>query len=372
MRYAFLVLMALHALVHLMGFVKAFELLKVPQLKHGISPAGGLLWLGAALLILSSLIALNTWPKWWWALAAAALVFSQAAIATSWEDAKFGSLLNVVLLLGVVYGFLTQGPESFRAEVERDVARGDAIPRETRVVTEADLAPLPAPIQHYLRATGAVGKPRVRNYRVRFKGRMRSGPDAAWMPFEAEQQSFVEPPRRSFLMRATRSGLPVEALHRLAEGAASMRVRLLGAFTMVNASGPVMDRSETVTLFNDMCILAPGTLIEPSIRWQLLDARRVGASFTHGANTVAATLEFDADGLLSNFTSDDRSRSSPDGRTFFRQRFSTPVRGYREYGAHKLASYGEAHYHPPEGEFAYGEFHMLDVEFNVPNPGAAR
>jgi hypothetical protein len=95
-----------------------------------------------------------------------------------------------------------------------------------------------------------------------------------------------------------------------------------------------------------------------------LDALSVRARFTHGSNTIAATLFFDTAGRLVNFESDDRSRSAPDG-TFTRLRFSTPVRDYRDFGPLHLAGYGEARWRLPEGEFTYGEFTMLDVVANV-------
>ena len=56
-----------------------------------------------------------------------------------------------------------------------------------------------------------------------------------------------------------------------------MRVKLLGAIDMVDARGEVMDRSETVTLFNDMCILAPATLLAPESHgepWKLIKPKR--------------------------------------------------------------------------------------------------
>jgi hypothetical protein len=366
--WAFAIVMVLHALIHALGFVKAFDLVDLPKLQQTISRPLGIAWLAAAVLLLGAMVALRVWPRWWWLVGAAALLVSQAVITASWSDAKFGTLANLILLLGVVYGFLTQGPLSFGAQFDRDGALGIARRLDARIVTEADLAQLPEPLRRYLRATGVVGQPRVSNYRVRFRGRIRSALGAPWMPFEARQLSFIQPPARLFLMRATMRGLPVEAFHRLLEGAATMRVRVLGAFTLVDASGAVMDRSETVTLFNDMCILAPGSLLEPSIRWQAIDSRSARAEFTNGSNKITATLEFDAEGLLTNVVSDDRSRLSADGRSYAEQRFSTPVRDYRSYRAHRLASYGEAHYHPPEGEFAYGEFEMLDVQFNVGLP----
>jgi uncharacterized protein DUF6544 len=81
--------------------------------------------------------------------------------------------------------------------------------------------------------------------------------------------------------------------------------------------------------------------------------------------TIAATLVFSDDGLLTNFISDDRSRSSPDGKVFTRLRFSTPVRDYRDFGTVRLASHGDARWSLPEGEFTYGEFDLVSVSYNV-------
>jgi hypothetical protein len=146
-----------------------------------------------------------------------------------------------------------------------------------------------------------------------------------------------------------------------------MQVKIAGVVQLVDAQGPVMDRSETVTLFNDMCILAPGSLLSPSITWEPIDARSARARFTNGAHTITATLLFDDQGLLTDFVSDDRSRASGDGRTFTPLRFSTPVRDYRQYGPVRLASHGEARWHAPapEGEFTYGEFELLEISYDV-------
>jgi hypothetical protein len=212
-----------------------------------------------------------------------------------------------------------------------------------------------------------VGQPLINNYRIRFRGRIRSGPDARWMPFEADQQSFVDNPARLFWMRATMMGIPIDGLHRLADGHATMRIKPLGAFAIVDVAGPEMDQAETVTLFNDMCILAPGTLVDPAITWEYLDGRTAKARFTYASHTISATLFFDEQGLLRDFVSDDRL-ASPDGSAFKRWRWSTPVTEYRPYGPCQLAARGEARWHPPEGEYVYGEFEMLEVQYNRRRP----
>ena len=368
MRWVFALVIVVHGLIHVMGLVKGFGLAELPQLTLPITRGMGVVWFLAALLCLASVVALFAWPRGWWALGLAAVVLSQFVIITAWSDAKFGTVPNIVLLLAAVYGYLTLGPASFRAQFERAATAGIERPSSAPLVTEADLAPLPEPVRRYLRATGMVGQPRIHNYRLRFRGRIRSGPDNRWMPFVANQQSFADVPTRLFLMDATFLGVPVQAFHRLSGGHATMVVKAVGAVTIVDESGPEMDRAEAVTLFNDMCLLAPSTLLEPSIAWEAVDARTARARFTNGANTIAATLVFDDEGLLTNFFSDDRSRSTPGAKAFVPQRFSTPVQEYRRFGPYRLVARAEARWHPPEGAFAYGEFEVLDVAYNIREP----
>jgi hypothetical protein len=137
-----------------MGFVKAFGYAKLPQLTQPISREMGLLWLAAGLLVVASAVILVARPRGFWIVGAVALVVSQGVILWAWRDAWAGTGVNIVLLLAVAYGWFTEGPTSFRAQFERDVAAGLARPLQTHVVTEADLTGLPEPVRLYLRATG--------------------------------------------------------------------------------------------------------------------------------------------------------------------------------------------------------------------------
>lgn len=366
MRWTLVGLFVVHGLVHLMGFAKAFGYADMSQLTVPISPPWGVLWLLACGLLLSAAWMLAIGARDYWVVAALGLVVSQILIVTAWQDAWVGTLVNGVLLIVVTHGLLTEGPWSFHARYLRDVRAGLARPNApSTLVVETDLAPLPEAVRRYLRVSHVVGQPRVRTYHVRFKGRIRSAPDTSWMPFEADQQSFVDEPTRLFLMRGRMRGIPVEAFHRLIDGHATMHVKLAGLVSIADASGDEMDRAETVTLFNDMCVLAPGSLVGPGIMWEPMDANTVRAHFTHRGHTITATLFFDADGRLVNFESDDRARALPDGTTT-KARFSTPLRDYRAFGPLYLAGYGEARWSLPDGVFTYGEFTLVDVVTNEP------
>lgn len=347
-----------------MGFSKAFGYVELPQLTQPISRAMGVLWLTAALFLLATAAAVLLWPRGWWVLGALALIASQGVLATSWSDAKFGTAANLVLLVGVLYGFAARGPMSLRAEYERCLNLAGPV-TSAEVLTETDLAALPEPVQRYVRRSGALGQPRIRNFRATWVGRIRSSATSPWMTFRAEQLNTFDTPRRFFKMEATMKGLPVDVLHAFDERGATMRVKLLSAISMVDARGPDLTRAETVTLFNDLCILAPGALVSPRVAWERIDAHRARARFTLRANAISAELRFNALGELVDFISDDRLAGSPDGRTFTRLRWSTPLRGYAHVGPARVATRGEAVWHPASGAFAYGEFELASLAYNV-------
>jgi len=364
MRWFFVALLAVHGLLHLLGFAKAFGLAELAQLTRPVSKTQGILWLVATLAFLLTAVLALAAPRSWWALAFGAVALSQIAIVTAWPDAKFGTVANVLVLAGAVYGCASQGPSSFRAEYLREVRKRAALPLTNTLVREADLESLPEPVRRYLQVTGSVGLPRVEQLRATWMGRIRASADEPWMEFTAEQHNYPDEPARFFLMDATRSGLAVDVLHAFHEHAASMRVRLLSMFPLVDARGPELDRAETVTLLNDLCLLAPSALLGSAAQWEAVDEASARITYTVGSNTVSALVSFDESGELVDFVSNDRLAASSDGKQFTQKRWSTPVTEYRSFGRRRVFTRGEARWHGPEGAFSYLEIELVDLEVN--------
>jgi hypothetical protein len=118
MTTVFAIVLVVHGVIHLLGFAKAFGLAELPQLTQPISSGFGVLWLLAALLFLATAATLFTWPRGWWAIGACAIVVSMSVVVLSWTDAKYGALGNTIALVGVIFGFLAQGPISLKADFD--------------------------------------------------------------------------------------------------------------------------------------------------------------------------------------------------------------------------------------------------------------
>jgi hypothetical protein len=359
MKIIFTLLVAIHGLIHFIGFAKAFGYGNITQLTKEIPKPIGILWLATTLLLIVVAI-LFIWRKDEWSLLAViAAIVSQILIFTVWQDAKFGTIPNLIIIAVAVLSLgITNFENTFHQDVRLNLMRTNRLP--TELLTETDIQPLPESVQRYLRSANVINKPKVKNVRIVFEGKMRDkGKD--FFPFTSEQYNFFDEPTRWFFMKGQMFGLTVPGYHKYSDAKATMDIRLFGLFPIVQQSGAILDKTETVTLFNDMCLMAPATLIDRRIQWQSIDRNSVRAIFTNQGITISAILYFNDRGQLINFRSDDRTAIA-DMKQY---PFFTPVSDYQNINGINVMKHGEAVWGYPDGNFTYGKFALKDIEYNV-------
>ncbi|MDR3610518.1 MAG: hypothetical protein P4L27_08155 [Ignavibacteriaceae bacterium] len=354
-----LLIFVIHGMIHLLGFIKAYKITEVDQLTKEISKPMGLFWLLAAVLFTITFILFLLNNKLCLITGSGAVIISQLLIFYSWQDAKFGTIANIVIILILIIGY---GSWRFENQYNRDVAgalkRTDKI--KSAMVTESDIQSLPLIVQKYLRYTGVINKPRVENVKIIFDGEMR-GKGKDWFTFSSEQYNFFDTPTRLFYMKGNIMKITVPGYHAYKNGTATMRIKLFGLIPIIDIKGRALDTTETVTFFNDMCIMAPAALIDKRIKWEEVDSTCVRGIFINNGIRISALLYFNDLGQLINFISDDRYEVSD----MKKYRFSTPVSEYKEMNGIRIATHGETVWQYPEGNFTYGKFDLQSIEYNV-------
>ncbi len=361
-KYILTAVIILHGAIHLMGFVKAFHFAEINQLTLPISRPAGIFWLITSLLFIVSALIFISGKDWWIYTGAAAVVISQVLIISSWHDAKYGTAANLIIIAALIiaWGFIR-----FEADFRRDAAETIKASSDTKsdILTEDAISDLPLPVQKYLRFTGSVGKPVPRNMKVVFTGKMREK-GKEYFGFESVQYSTFNPHSRLFFMKAQMYGMTVPGYHRYRDETAVMNIRIFGLIPVVYHSGEVMNKTETVTLFNDICLMAPAALINQDIKWEEIDSLTAKAVFTNGKITISAILFFNENGSLKDFKSFDRT----DIGRMKELPFTTPVHKYADVNGRKVVSEGDAVWHYDEGAFTYGRFFLKEIEYNTPIP----
>lgn len=348
MKILFLVLILLHAGIHFIGLRKA-------------TPFGWLWVVTGILLVLFAYLYFSN-AKYAWLPGIVAILISQWLILSNWNEARYGSLLNLLLLVLVVVEF---GAFRMLKKFDRLVESGFNAPATnlSQLITEADMMHLPLIVKKYLYYTNFVGKRKVFNFRALFKGGMRSNPGDSYMPMKTIQYNFTEEPSRFFRFTATKAGLPVCGIHTYDNSGAIFNVKLLNWFSIIDAKGDQLKQAETVTVLNDFCFIAPGALIDKRIQWEQVNDTVVIARFTNPPFTVSASLHFTQEGQLFNFVSNDRFET--DGKTYKNYPWTTPVSAYKELNGYRLGTKAGLWYDRPDGKFQYGDLELVEVIYNI-------
>ncbi len=361
MKRFLLILIVFHGLIHIAGFSKAFNLEHVNIIIQNVSKIFGFFWLAAAILFFITALLLFLNKKIWLVFSLLAVALSQYLVFAYWQDAWFGTVANAIILLGTIGSFISWNfSNKYKREVTRYLKQNNSIAEV--LLNEADIQNLPEPVKKYLHYCGVLNKPKVKNFKVEFSGQIRKDSQSEWMPFTSEQYNFVQASTRLFFMNATMKHMPVAGFHCFENGKAFMDIRLLSFFKVQYQSGKEMNISETVTFFNDMCCMAPAALIDTRIQWLETNGNKVKACFTDNNISITAWLYFKENGELINFISDDRFATV--NKEMKRFPWSTPLTDYKEFNGHMLASYADAKYHYPDGEFTYGNFKAENIRYN--------
>jgi hypothetical protein len=267
-------------------------------------------------------------------------------------------LAALIMVVGIISRLLSI-TKIYKTEVIKEL-KSESFERDT--LTQADIDFLPQPIQKYLNYVGVIGKEKIHNVRVSFVGDFKLDIKQNWMKCKAEQYDFFENFNRMFYIKVNMFGVPVEGRDLYYKGKGNMLIRLASLITIANDKGPEMDIAEMVTLFNDMCLFAPASLIDKRIQWQTIDSLTVKGIFEKNGQKVSAVLFFNEKGELINFTTNDRYYIS--GKNYKKVEWSTPVKNYSKFAGIKVPVEAEAIWHFTEGDFCYAKFKLKEIEYN--------
>jgi hypothetical protein len=273
---------------------------------------------------------------------------------------------RVVVTLAVVA--LGAGLAAFAARVtfERRIAEETAAllaasaTHQPAVVTENDLAPLPEPVQRWLRWAQVVGAPRPATVRLTQEGRFRLGPERAWMPFTATEVFTTDPP--GFVWTTEMQlfpGVDIVGRDRYANGEGSIEMRVLGLIPVATASGPRLDQGALLRYLNEI-MWFPAAALSPAITWDTAGPDAATATIADRGLTVRATFFFDAQGRPV-----DMRAERYDLATGALHVWTTPLRAWGELAGVRVPTEGSGVWLYPDGDFAYIDLRITGIEYDV-------
>lgn len=363
MRTAFLILVFLHALIHLLGFVKGFGLREVKELTLPISRPMGLLWLVATLLFILYGALCIMQNRYAWAVGLAAVLVSQSVVILFWADARFGTIANVLILLVVTVQW---GQFRFHNQVENEIRLllSSQPPTSEHILEQQHLSGLPEPVRKWLERSGAVGRPHIRTGRVTQRAEMKMKPDQQdWMAATAEQYTTTDPPGFIWTVDAKMNPfLGFSGRDRFAEGAGAMLIKLHSLIPVVKETGEKLDEG-TAQRFLGELVWFPSLALSEHVRWEELSDTSAKATFEHAGTVASGTFYFRSNGEFIRYAALRYMGNDPDSK---RHEWVLDVKGYRTFEGFRVPAEMTATWKLPEGDWIWLKLRIMDIRYDEP------
>jgi len=370
MKWALVFILAIHGLIHLMGFVREFNLATISgfsgetmiPLSKPVSTISGALWLAACATFLATAIGFLLHRDWWMPGLAAVLV-SQALIVLYWKDAKWGTIANILVLLPVLVS-LAEWKFTKSVNKEIDTFLSEPISANT-MITQERLSGLPVPVQKWLRRSGILGKEMTQSVRLKQKGLMRLKPESNnWVEASAVQYFRWDKPAFIWKVKMNMMPLvPVTGRDRLENGKAAMQIKAFSLIPIVNQTdAPKLNESAAQRLLSEIC-WSPFAALHPSIAWEAIDETTARA--TIHLNDVSGTVmfRFTEEGDLVACQADRYKDSDEKAK---REKWEVINTRYGVLNGIRMPLESEVTWKLKDGDFTWFKIIITDIEYNTP------
>ncbi|PRY10180.1 hypothetical protein CLV24_11597 [Pontibacter ummariensis] len=368
-RIVFSLLLVIHGLTHLLGFLNAWHLAAedpintdtLLRLQHAPLEVVGLAWGLSCVLFLAAALLFLLKKDWWWMMGLAAVLLSQLLIIACWADARYGTVANGIIMFSVL---LAYGAWRFHRMVAAEVrAFYQPVPQKQEVLTEGMLLRLPPAVQKWLQRSSVVGQESIQAVQLKQTGEMRTKPNGAWMPVNAEQYVTVDTP--GFLWVADVKAAPYLHLYgrdKYEEGRGHMLIKLLALFSVADAKGPETDQGSLLRYLAEM-VWYPTAALCRYISWEGIDATTAKATMRYGAITAAGVFKFTEEGDVKSFQAQ-RYYSRKGGATLESWHVAIEGNSFRSFQGIRVPTRAAVTWQLLTGDFTWYRLQISDIAYN--------
>ena len=364
MKWIVFVVAVLHGLIHLLGFVKGFQLAEVHNLQSQISKTTGLFWLLAFILFgfAGGLFLLN--KSLWMYLAGAALIISTIVIIQQWHDAKFGMIPNIIILFALLFSFTGC---AFNNKITKETQSIMASARNThsKVITNEDLGELPEAVKKWLNNVGVIGKPIPNTVYLRQNFKMKLKPEQKnWHEAMAEQYFTIENPAFIWTVKLNMSPfIQIRGRDKFVDGKGEMQMKMNSIINLGKETGEKMDEGTLQRYLGEMSWF-PSAVIMPYVTWEEVDSLTAKATMSYQGTTGSGTFYFNEQGDFTKFST---MRYMGNDSNAQRYEWVITVDDYAEFEGVKIPSKCRATWKLDEGDWTWCIIEILDLSYHNNN-----
>jgi len=294
MRIVLSILMGIHGIIHLFGFLKAFGISDFDAISQPVSKTYGIIWLVGFILFTSSAILFLSQYDYWWVIGILSIFVSQLLIISYWNDAKFGTILNLVILISTI---ITYSTFSFNKNIDAETAQMfiDSKTSQKSIVSEQMIVDLPGVVQKWLLKSGMLGKEPIQSVFLEQDIQMLMKPEQKeWSSAKAKQYFTIEPPAFNWSVSLKMNpGLNVVGRDKFERGKGEMTIKLFSLIPVVNAKNNEKINQATLQRYLAEIVWFPSAALSSYITWEAIDDHSAKATMTYKRTKGSGIFYFD-------------------------------------------------------------------------------
>ncbi|MCB2206970.1 MAG: hypothetical protein KQH67_01630 [Bacteroidetes bacterium] len=361
MKYIFSTIIFLHGAIHLLGFIKAFDLANIQQLSANISKSSGLIWLFVSVLFVISGVAYIAKFQWWSLLAILAVILSSLLTILVWKDTKFAFLPNVIIMIVACFSLLQV---VFNEKVSNEIAQiiGQTDGYKTAKITTEQLSELPMPVANWLKTSGIIGKEKINTVWLSQKAKMKMKPEQeTWNNATAEQYFAIEKP--AFVWKVNMNMPPfikIAGRDKFFDGKGEMQIKMFSAINIVNEKGIKIDEG-TLQRFLGEIVWFPSAALSPYISWEAIDSLSARATMDYKGTLASGTFYFNKQGDFVKYSAHRYKGNEPDAK---RYDWVINVKEHAVMNGIKIPTKMSATWKLDEKDWTWLEMEITDIKYN--------
>lgn len=267
-----------------------------------VSKATGLFWVMAFILLTTSAVLYYFRNDYWWMVGIIAVVLSQILIILFWNDARFGTIINI-LILGLT--LIDYSAYAFDKKVKDEVSKmllASEI-KSGNIITEQMTTYLPEPVKNWLRNSGTIGKEPIQSTFLQQDLQMRMKPEQEkWIEAKASQYFTTDPPAFNWFVNMNLNPLiPVAGRDKFTNGNGEMLIKMFSLIPIAHASANEKTNQATLQRYLAEIVWFPSAALSPYITWEEIDSNSATATMQYQGTEGSGTFHFDNDGNFKKF-----------------------------------------------------------------------
>ncbi|HYF02819.1 MAG TPA: DUF6544 family protein [Patescibacteria group bacterium] len=352
--------LVVHGLIHLLGFVKAFDIEHIGALTQNVTRPLGFLWLLCVLLFVVSALGLYLKSNTWWISAITSIVLSQVLILITWNDAKYGTIANIVILVAAIVSY---GQWSFTTTTSAELqAFLPSEKREYQIVGFNDITHLPLAVQRWLLRSNLIGKNAIQIAHISQQGKMKTDLYGDWMPFTAEQYFTVKKPGFFWSADVGSSLMNFKGRDLYQGGHGHMLIKAYSIFPVVDSKGAEIDQGTLLRFMAEM-IWLPSAALQDYFIWEELGSNQAKATMSYAGVTASGIYTFTAKGDFKSFDAK-RYYERKSGATLEEWHVEAHQDSYKTFEGIRIPAKSSVSWKLKEGVFHWLDMEIIEVKYN--------